>query len=82
MKIIVTGGAGFIASHLVDSLISQGHDVIVIDNLSTGKKENINPKATFFKEDISNAEGLEGIFSKERPDIVNHHAAQVDLCII
>ncbi|MEE8190477.1 MAG: NAD-dependent epimerase/dehydratase family protein, partial [Candidatus Scalindua sediminis] len=79
MKILVTGGAGFIASNLVDNLISHKHNVVIIDNLSTGKKENINPKATFYKEDICNAEKLEGIFSKERPDIVNHHAAQVDL---
>ncbi len=79
MKILVTGGAGFIASNLVDNLISQGHDVVIIDNLVTGKKENINPKATFFEEDICNADGLDKIFSEERPDIVNHHAAQVDL---
>jgi len=79
MKILVTGGAGFIASNLVDNLISQGHDVVIIDNLVTGKKENINPKATFFKEDICNADGLDKIFSEEKPDIVNHHAAQVDL---
>lgn len=49
MKILVTGGAGFIASNLVDNLIFQGHDVVIIDNLVTGKKENINPKATFLK---------------------------------
>ena len=52
MKILVTGGAGFIGSHLVDNLIKDGHDVCVIDNLSTGKKENLNPKAKFYKEDI------------------------------
>lgn len=79
MKILVTGGAGFIASHLVDDLISQGHDVVIVDNLSTGKRENINPKAVFYEEDICNTENLEKIFSKEGPDIVNHHAAQVDL---
>ncbi len=79
MKILVTGGAGFIASNLVDGLISRGYDVIIVDNLSTGKEKNINPKAVFFKEDICNAEGLEKIFSEERPDIVSHHAAQVDL---
>ncbi|MFQ5962825.1 MAG: NAD-dependent epimerase/dehydratase family protein [Candidatus Scalinduaceae bacterium] len=79
MKILVTGGAGFIASNLVDKLISLGHDVVIVDNLSTGKTENINPRATFYKEDICNAKGLEKIFSKEKPDIVNHHAAQVDL---
>lgn len=79
MKIIVTGGAGFIASNLVDTLISHDHDVVIVDNLSTGKRENINPKAAFYKEDICNVEGLEKLFSKEKPDIVNHHAAQVDL---
>ena len=79
MKILVTGGAGFIASHLVDNLISQGYDVVIIDNLSTGKKDNINPKATIYKEDIGSTERLEEIFAEEKPDIVNHHAAQVDL---
>ena len=54
MKCLVTGGAGFIGSNLVDELINQGHEVIVVDDLSTGKKENINPKATFYKVDISN----------------------------
>ncbi len=49
---MVTGGAGFIASNLIDNLISQGHDVVIIDNLVTGKKENISPKATFFQEDM------------------------------
>ena len=79
MKILVTGGAGFIASHLVDRLVLQEHEVVIVDNLSTGKKENVNPKAVFYKEDICNARDLEKIFSKEKPDIVNHHAAQVDL---
>ncbi len=79
MKILVTGGAGFIASHLVDNLISQGYDVVIIDNLTTGKEENINSKATFYKDDIGNTESLEKIFEEERPDFVNHHAAQVDL---
>lgn len=79
MKVLVTGGAGFIASNLVDNLISQGHDVVIIDNLTTGKKENINSKATFYEEDIGNTECLEKIFAEEKPDIVNHHAAQVDL---
>ena len=53
MKCLVTGGAGFIGSNLVDKLIDEGHDVAVIDNLSTGKKENINPKATFYERDIT-----------------------------
>lgn len=78
MKILVTGGAGFIGSHLVDRLIKEGHRVSVIDNLSTGKKENINPKAKFYKIDICDPE-ISQIFEKEKPEIVFHYAAQIDL---
>lgn len=76
---MVTGGAGFIGSHVVDGFIAHGHDVVIIDNLSTGKKININPSARFYKIDICNADELEMVFKKEMPDVVNHHAAQVDL---
>ena len=55
MKYAVIGGAGFIGSNLVDKLVGDGHEVIVVDNLSTGKKENINSKARFIQGDISNA---------------------------
>jgi UDP-glucose 4-epimerase len=75
MKVLVTGGAGFIGSHLVDALIRRGYQVVVVDNLSTGRLENINPAATFYQADIYNSE-LERIFEKERPDLVNHQAAQ------
>ena len=61
MKCLVTGGAGFIGSNLVDELINQGHDVIVADNLSTGKKENINEKANFVKYDITWDNGIHNI---------------------
>lgn len=71
----MTGGAGFIGSHLVDALIKQGHRVVVVDNLSTGRLENINPAATFYQADIYNSE-LERIFKEERPELVNHQAAQ------
>lgn len=75
MKVLVTGGAGFIGSHVVDALIQQGYQVVVVDNLSTGHLENISPAATFYQADICNSE-LEGIFEKERPELVNHQAAQ------
>jgi len=77
-KILVTGGAGFIGSHIVDKYIDLGHEVFVIDNLSNGKKENLNPKARFYKIDIRD-EKIGEIFAKEKPEIVNHHAAQIDL---
>lgn len=75
MKIIVTGGAGFIASHITDNYIKAGHRVVVIDNLSTGSKKNLNPKAKFYRVDIKDLNALRAIFKKEKPDIVNHHAA-------
>jgi UDP-glucose 4-epimerase len=78
MKILVTGGAGFIGSHLADALIERGHRVVVIDNLSTGKKENINKKAKFYKIDICSPRIVE-IFKKEKPEIVFHLAAQINV---
>jgi len=78
MKILVTGGAGFVGSHLVDKLITQGNKVIVVDNLSTGKKENINKKAKFYKLDICSPKIFE-VFKKEKPEIVFHLAAQVNV---
>lgn len=78
MKILVTGGAGFIGSHLVDRLIGEGHKVFVIDNLSSGKRENLNPKAKFYQADIQDQK-ISNIFKKEKPEIVFHYAAQIDL---
>ena len=78
MKILVTGGAGFIGSHLVDRLVKEKHKVIVIDNLSTGKKENLNPQAKFYKLDIRSPK-ISDVFKKERPEAVFHLAAQIDL---
>lgn len=78
MKILVTGGAGFIASHLTDNLIERDHEVVIVDNLYRGKKEQVNPKARFYQIDIRD-EKLEEIFKTEKPDVVDHHAAQIDV---
>ena len=78
MKILVTGGAGFIGSNIVDAYIQAGHDVVVVDDLSTGRKENVNPKAHLVKVDIQDA-GLEKVFEATKFDVINHHAAQMDV---
>lgn len=78
MKTLITGGAGFIGSHVVDTLIEAGHEVVIVDNLwehGGGKLENINPKASFYQMDICDP-ALYQVFEKERPDIICHLAAQ------
>jgi UDP-glucose 4-epimerase len=79
MRILVTGGAGFIASHIVDELIELNHDVCVVDSLYSGNEKNINKEATFYKCDIKEPDKLKLIFEVERPEIVIHHAAQIDV---
>lgn len=79
MKILITGGAGFIGSNIADALILKKHEVIIFDNLSSGKKDNINPKAKFYKADIFNKKDVLSIFNNEKPDIVIHNAAQIDV---
>ncbi len=78
MKILVTGGAGFIGNHLVNALIKRKNRVVVVDNLSTGVRENINPKAKFYKADITDFSRMNKIFGVEKPEIVFHLAAQAD----
>ena len=78
MRMLVTGGAGFIGSHIVDTLIGEGHSVWIVDDLSTGKERNINEEAVFIKMDIGD-EGLEAALFSAKPEIVFHCAAQVDV---
>ena len=79
MNILVTGGAGFIGSHIVDSLISKGHNVIIIDNMLTGQKDLINPEAKFYQEDIRNLEELNKIIKENKIERICHQAAQLDV---
>lgn len=78
MKILVTGGAGFIGSQVADAYIENEHNVVIVDNLSTGRKENVNPKAKFLEIDITD-KNIFQIFKDEKFDFVNHHAAQIDV---
>ncbi|MDD2331425.1 MAG: NAD-dependent epimerase/dehydratase family protein [Candidatus Cloacimonetes bacterium] len=78
MKILITGAAGFIASHVADAYLNAGHEVVIVDNLSTGYRHNLNPRARFFEADICSAE-LDEIFESEKPEVVNHHAAQISV---
>ncbi len=79
MKIVVTGGAGFIASHIVDRYVQLGHQVAIIDNLSTGRRENVNPQAAFYEVDITDAAAVAEVMAAEKPELINHHAAQMSV---
>ncbi len=79
MKILVTGGAGFIGSHVADALITSGNRVLIIDNLLTGFVYNINPEAKFINADITDFGRIEKIFTEESPEVVYHFAAQIDV---
>ena len=79
MRVLVTGGAGFIGSHIVDELITQGHTVSVVDDLSEGSLRNLNTDARLFDVSINDPDGLEAAFSEAKPELVSHHAAQISV---
>jgi len=79
MDILITGGAGFIGSNVVDALVEKGHKAVVVDDLSTGKKENLNPNAQFFNIDLRDKDALEEVFQNIRPEVIYHIAAQIDV---
>ncbi len=78
-RILVTGGAGFIGSHVVEAYLGAGHEVLAMDDLSRGKRENLPQKAGFEKADVRDEKAIERIFSQYRPEVINHHAAQVSV---
>ncbi|MBL0060859.1 MAG: NAD-dependent epimerase/dehydratase family protein [bacterium] len=79
MRVLVTGGAGFIASHVSEGFLAAGHEVAVLDNLSTGYRHNVPKDATFFEVDIRDAAAVDKVISAFRPDVIDHHAAQMDV---
>lgn len=79
--VLVTGGAGFIGSHIVDLFIENNYRVVVVDDLSSGREENLNKDAQFYKLNITDKKGLEGVFQQERPDYISHQAAQISVSL-
>jgi len=79
LRILITGGAGFIGSHVTDRFIRDGHEVVVLDNLVTGDKRNLNPRARFVNLDIRDRKGVEQLLAEGRFDVIDHHAAQMDV---
>lgn len=80
MKILVTGGAGFIGSHVVDAYLAHGHDVTVVDTLATGRETYVDPRARLYRVDVAST-ALAEVFEQERPEVVNHHAAQSSVSV-
>ena len=77
--VLVTGGAGFIGSHIVDLLIKNSYEVVIVDDLSFGREENINKNARFYKLNITDQKGLAEVFKQEKPDYICHEAAQISV---
>lgn len=78
MRVLITGGAGFIGSHVADAYLAAGHEVGVVDDLSTGSRENLDPRVRFWQVDIRNPE-MQQVLAAFRPEIINHHAAQMSV---
>jgi UDP-glucose 4-epimerase len=81
MRILVTGGAGFIGSHVVDAYLAAGHSVAVADNLSTGSRAQVNTAARFYEVDLTDRHSLARVLKEEQPEVCNHHAAQTSVRI-
>jgi UDP-glucose 4-epimerase len=79
MRILVTGGAGFIGSNVADRFLADGHEVAVLDDLSTGRRENLHPRAVFYELSLCDGEEVRRALADFRPEIVDHHAAQIDV---
>ena len=79
MKVLVTGGAGFIGSHVADVFVAEGHDVVIVDDLSTGVKENLNSAARFYEVDLRDERALSEVFAREKPEYVSHQAARAQV---
>ena len=79
MRVLITGGAGFIASHIADAYLKQEHEVAVFDSFTSGRRENLDPRATVFRGDLSDASAVERAFFDFQPEAVSHHAAQLDV---
>ena len=81
MRILVIGGAGFIASHVADGYVAAGHEVAILDNLSTGHREQLNPATKFYEVDLREPAAVLGALQDFSPEVVNHHAAQASVAI-
>jgi len=79
VKILVTGGAGFIGSHVVDAYITAGHEVAVLDNMSTGREDNVNSSARVHRADVRDLAQVQAAIAAFKPELVNHHAAQSEV---
>jgi len=78
MRILVTGGAGFIGSAVADAYLADGHDVVVVDDLSAGDTRHLDPRVRLYRLDVA-SDGIDAVFEAERPEVVNHHAAHVSV---